>query len=71
MACQGFLVSSTGCTGNIEYRTLSGSPNLSAYDIIQRALWGLPRSRPHSGGALSHVQSSCALCQWLRAGYWL
>ncbi|MFZ0712367.1 MAG: transglutaminase family protein [Terrimicrobiaceae bacterium] len=36
---------------NIEYRTLSGSPNLSAYDIIQRG-YGVCRDLAHTGVAL-------------------
>ena len=36
---------------NIEYRTLSGSPNLSAYDIIQRG-YGVCRDLAHTAVAL-------------------
>jgi transglutaminase-like putative cysteine protease len=36
---------------NIEYRTLSGSPNLSAHDIIQRG-YGVCRDLAHTGVAL-------------------
>ena len=36
---------------NIEYRTLSGSPNLSAFDIIQRG-YGVCRDLAHTAVAL-------------------
>ena len=46
---------------NIEYRLLSGRSDLSASEVIGRALRRLPRLRPRSHCAVSRLQSACPL----------